>query len=166
MTKFEEGFDNPFNENNQYSLEERTKKTPVPAKYRCTGNEEDDANIFISALPFSRTEEQVYTDYAKSIPTFDLAKLQSISDDVKIRMINNIKKVRIPLNYQYELEKDLNSLLVNSYQKRRLVLGPCAHTTILTSQGPKIIPAKLTADEADGTDCGAALLGFSGSGVI
>lgn len=164
MIKYEKGFADPFNENNQYSLEERTQKVPVPAKYRNTGIDEDAANIFVSALPFSRTEEQVYQDYAKEISILDYNKLQTISDDAKIRMLNNIKSVRIPLNYQNGLEKDFNSILVDSYRKRRLVIGPGAHTIITTDQGAKIIPAKLVADEADGTDCGIALLGFSGSG--
>lgn len=135
----------------------------VDARYTESTISDFRGNPFIEALPWPRTQEEVYAAYSKSIP-YNSAAVKELSPE-EIRMnLNQLTKLRFPLPFHHELEIIFYNVLTSSYQSR---VSKFRHKSVVSiSSDGEIIDShhQLLGNPASDANTGLALLGYSGCG--
>ena len=134
----------------------------VDARYTTTSSFA--GNPCIEALPFPRTQTEVYSAYQRDIPYRRNSKTEKISLDEALTALNALTELRFPLPFHHTLEVTFYNILTASYQRRTSKFSSKPVTTI--SNGHEIIENhhQLLGDPASDANTGLALLGYSGCG--
>lgn len=120
-------------------------------------------NPFIEALPFPRSQEEVYTAYLKPIP-YDRTLVGKLSPEEIEMNLDALKELRFPLPFHHELEVTFYNILTASYRSRRskFNINPTSH--IVADGQITEIYHQLLGNPASAANTGLALLGYSGCG--
>lgn len=134
----------------------------VDARYTTTSSFA--GNPCIEALPFPRTQTEVYSAYQRDIPYRRNSKTEKISLDEALTALNALTELRFPLPFHHTLEVTFYNILTASYQRRTSKFSSKPVATI--SNGHEIIENhhQLLGDPASDANTGLALLGYSGCG--
>ena len=137
--------------------------TAVNARYTQTKLLVSRGNPFIEALPFPRSQEEVYAAYLKPIP-YDRTATETMSPEEIEMNLDALKELRFPLPFHHELEVTFYNILAASYRSRisKFNLTPTAH--ISTNGQTSESYHQLLGNPASAANTGLALLGYSGCG--
>ena len=91
--------------------------TAVNARYTQTKLLVSRGNPFIEALPFPRSQEEVYAAYLKPIP-YDRTATETMSPEEIEMNLDALKELRFPLPFHHELEVTFYNILAASYRSR------------------------------------------------
>ena len=137
--------------------------TAVDARYTQSKLLASRGNPFIEALPFPRSQEEVYTAYLKPIP-YDRTATETMSPEEIEMNLDVLKELRFPLPFHHELEVTFYNILSASYRSRisKFNLTPTAR--ISTNGQTSESYHQLLGNPASAANTGLALLGYSGCG--
>lgn len=113
----------------------------------------DENNKFIEAIPNPLMDDTEIMRYCtRNVPSFDGCLNDSVSNNQKRIMLNQLKNLRMFLPFQKDLEIEFYNSLVSSYRNRKQAIDSKTGTY------------KLISNTGKGTNSGFTLLGYSGCG--
>lgn len=146
---------------NQYTYEECHRIGPVDAKYVRSANEDFVGNPFIEALPRPREEGCLVNAYMVPIPEVDVQKLATMTINEQKETVLSLKRLRLPLAFQRQLEFIDYDVIVSSYMLRKSYIWEDKEFLGRKTRGSMI---RMKGKIEDSAPSGFALLGFSGCG--
>ena len=119
-------------------------------------------NLFIEALPFAKSEEEVKMTFNR-IPELPNKKdFQKLPEQIQEMALSKLEGFRIALPFHVDIEKEFNRTLVESYAGR--VLTKAQNYELMVEGVPYKVSHKLRAYHSGEATNGFAMLGVAGSG--
>lgn len=154
-------YEDVASDENQYTYEECHRIGPVDAKYVRSANEDFVGNPFIEALPRPRDEGCLVNAYMVPIPEVDVQKLATMTINEQKETVLSLKRLRLPLAFQRQLEFIDYDVIVSSYMLRKSYIWEDKEFLGRKTRGSMI---RMKGKIEDSAPSGFALLGFSGCG--
>lgn len=135
----------------------------VPARYIHAIVPSDQGNRFIEALPPPRNDEQIKADYSKGILTYNHKKESSEPPETRISLVGQLRELRLPLPFDFELDRRFHEALVSSYRSRYQMVDSEIPTAVMIEDQSESVYRRVCS-KSGGTNAGFTLLGQSGCG--
>ena len=109
---------------NQYGIVDFSKIEYVEARYVKHFDPENNGNPCIEALPRPRSLEECTLDYFKPILGYSMSEIQALPSGERIYRLNQLRKLRLPIAFDYMLEVEMHNALIRSYENRYQFYDP------------------------------------------
>ena len=149
---------------NQYTSEECHRIGPVDAKYVKSSNPDFNRNPFIEALPRPRDGNDILKGYMIPIPKQSQDELNKMSSNEQKATVLSLKKLRLPLAFQKQLEFINYDVMASSYMLRKSYVWDNESFSETVGEQSVDLLVKMKGKIEDSAPTGFSLLGFSGCG--
>ena len=136
----------------------------VEAKYIKSIVKSDRGNPYIEALPYPRNDEDIMTAYSKALYMYNYDDIANMSKIEKMLQVSTLRQVRFPLPFHKSLEFAFYNALITSYRSRRRVIREDLIPIDAIDNSIDKTNYLLYGDDADATNAGFSLIGYSGCG--